>query len=197
MAQSATWPRSGPCRGAALRARAVLLFVVGLAAAGLPGWAQERVTTPTLALEIGAFNVGREGVNEGATLEIHAEAWGRRLWHDRIWLYPMLGVGTTSRHAVFGYFGAQADLELPHRWRMGGGFAFTRYATHGDIELGGPLNFRSSFTLARRTRSGIEIGGSFFHISNANLYRNNPGTNQLSLTIEVPLRFGRTSVARR
>jgi Lipid A 3-O-deacylase (PagL) len=176
-----------------------LLFLLGSTVGARSTSAEDAppALEPTIAVHVGAFNIGRESNDGGAAIEIHGAAWGRRLWGDRLWLYPVVGIGGSANHAVLGYFGAQSDLDLPNRWRMSGGFAFTRYATHEDIDLGGPLVFRSCFTLARRTRSGVEIGASFFHVSNAHFYSNNPGANQLSLMVEIPLRPDSAAPGRR
>lgn len=174
---------------AAILAPTLVLALFGLGTGAARAEDRPTVTEPTLTVEVGAFNIGRVRGNGGGAIELRAGAWGRPLFRDRVWVAPIFGIGASGNRAVFGYFGAEADLALPRRWRMSGGFAFTRYATHGDVDLGGPLVFRSSFTIARRYQNGIEVGASFFHISNANLYRNNPGANQLSLVVEAPLRL--------
>jgi len=142
----------------------------------------------TVTVQIGAFNVGREPVHSGAGFEIRNSTWSQSLPHsDRLRVFPVVGFGGSAGQAAFGYTGVRADLTLPYRWRMSGGFAVALYSGYGNIDLGGPVEFRSSFVLAHRLANGLEVGATFFHLSNGRLYRNNPGTNELALVLELPL----------
>ncbi len=175
------WIRGG------LAALVVLIapaLATSLSASETPPFAFDAVT-----VQVGAFNVGREPVRSGAGLEIRDSTWSRSLSRsDRLRLSPVVGFGGSAGQAAFGYTGVRADLALPHRWRMSGGFAVALYSGYGNIDLGGPIEFRSSFVLAHRLANGLEVGATFFHLSNGRLYRKNPGTNELALLLELPLR---------
>ncbi len=147
----------------------------------------------TVTVQYGGFNVGRDPIHGTAGVELRAAARSFGLPHyDHLQLFPVAGFGASTRHALFGYAGTRADLALPRGWRISAGFAFTLYSHQQDMDLGGPIVFRSSFVLAYQLRDGLEVGATFFHMSNARLYRNNPGTNVLALLIEVPLRRGQS-----
>ena len=52
------------------------------------------------------------------------------------------------------------------------------------------MEFRSSLELAYRFDNRARLGLSFYHLSNASLDDNNPGTEVFSLNYSIPL--GRT-----
>lgn len=180
-----------PARRGRGRTAAPLLVLLLSRFLGAPpaarGQAPEAPPSTTLAVAIGAFDVGRQSRDLGAGLELAAPGLGLRSAGGRLRLAPVVGVGTSRHRAFFTYFGAQADLALDPRWSLRASFALTRYSRHDDADLGGPVLFRESLALLRRTASGLAFGLSFFHISNGHTYRYNPGTNQLSLVIELPL----------
>lgn len=166
----------------------ILAIAVGMGTVAARAQEIQPLAGNTVTVQYGAFNVGRDPIHGSAGVELRAAARSFGLPHyDRLRLFPVAGFGTSTRHALFGYAGTRADLALPHRWRMSAGFAFTLYSHQQDMDLGGPIVFRSSFVLAYQLRGGVEVGATFFHMSNARLYRNNPGTNVLAVLIEVPL----------
>jgi lipid A 3-O-deacylase len=54
------------------------------------------------------------------------------------------------------------------------------YQGNGDIDLGGPVEFRSSLDISRAFGKRLRIGVELYHISNARLYERNPGINALA-----------------
>ena len=85
-----------------------------------------------------------------------------------------------SREAFFAYAGFRTDLDLTRRWRLTPGFAVGAYDRNGDIDLGGPIEFRSSLDVSSAVRNGMRIGVTLYHVSNARLYDRNPGINALA-----------------
>ena len=54
-------------------------------------------------------------------------------------------------------------------------------------DLGHIVEFRSSLELAYRFDNRARLGLSFYHLSNASLDDNNPGTEVFSLNYSIPL----------
>ncbi|PCI76871.1 hypothetical protein COB21_03830 [Candidatus Aerophobetes bacterium] len=65
-------------------------------------------------------------------------------------------------------------------------FAPGYFAKGGDIDLGYPLEFRTSLELAYRFKNKGRVGMMFSHISNAHLGKENPGADMLSIFYAIP-----------
>ena len=48
-------------------------------------------------------------------------------------------------------------------------------------DLGGTVEFRSGFEISYRFDSGSRFGVYFYHLSNARIYDDNPGSNSVGL----------------
>jgi len=92
----------------------------------------------------------------------------------------VFGIAGSSKDAVFGYAGFRSDFNVTQKWRLTPGFAVGAYNRRGDIDLGGPVEFRSSLDISRAVSDTMRIGVALFHISNARLYDRNPGVNVLA-----------------
>jgi hypothetical protein len=86
------------------------------------------------------------------------------------------------------YAGALREWNLGERWSWTFGLAAGYYDYNGGDDLGGPLEFQSRLVLERRWGSGWKAGLAFMHLSNANLYEFNPGSERLLLTLSFPLK---------
>ena len=97
---------------------------------------------------------------------------------------PAVGLFITNEGFSYGYAGIYADLRY-------GRFLLTPLVAAGvchegdGIDLGGPLEFRESLEIAYRLGERLRAGAALAHISNGNIYENNPGQNDLLLTIAV------------
>jgi len=98
----------------------------------------------------------------------------------RFALIPTLGITGTSKSAFFAYAGFRTDLDLTRRWRLTPGFAVGAYDRKGDIDLGGPIEFRSSLDVSSAVGKGTRVGVTLYHVSNGRLYDRNPGINALA-----------------
>ena len=67
------------------------------------------------------------------------------------------------------------------------GFAPTIYYRGTGVDLGFPLEFRSSVELAYRFDDRSRLGAQIYHLSNASLGWQNPGTEVLMLSYSVPI----------
>jgi hypothetical protein len=160
------------------------LSAVLIAAAVLAG-APARAEEPTAV----AVSVGRFGVLDGAEItaaggEVRFAprhySWGPLGWLPG--LSPDLGAMATSSGSLYLYGGLRRDLALGDRWQLGLQLAGGLYYRAGGTDLGAPLQFRSGLELTRRIGARHRLGLLFYHLSNAGLYRYNPGTEALMLT---------------
>jgi len=97
---------------------------------------------------------------------------------------PAVGLFIINEGFIYGYAGIYADLGY-------GRFTLTPLIAAGvrhkgdSIDLGGPFEFRESLEIAYRLDERWRAGVSLAHMSNGNIYKNNPGQNDLLLTIAV------------
>jgi hypothetical protein len=99
-----------------------------------------------------------------------------------------MGVMANTDGGVFGYGGIYADIKYRNLvatpfFTVGG------YHQGGSKDLGGTFQFRSGMTFAYQFNRGSRLGVRFAHISNASIYDNNPGENEVLLTYAIPLSF--------
>lgn len=97
--------------------------------------------------------------------------------------HPIVGAfaNTSSAAMVYGGFAAPFSFADNH-WEITPSGAVGAYNHGNSLDLGGIFEFRLgvavSYRLTRYTRLGVELE----HISNANINRKNPGTNNALLT---------------
>ena len=142
----------------------VLLLASPLAAAERPSWILSAGTfdtaTSDFLLEVGLEHrrpVGKLGLD-----------WG-------------LGLSATEEESVWGHIGLRRDFALSARWLLTPGFGVALYEEGDGKDLGGPIEFRSSIEVFVSTSPRAQLGLSFYHLSNAGIYDDNPGANSLVL----------------
>ncbi|MEM1179668.1 MAG: acyloxyacyl hydrolase [Acidobacteriota bacterium] len=98
-------------------------------------------------------------------------------------LQPVVGVSGTDEEGIWGYGGFRYDVPaLGDHWVPTIGFAVALYEDGDGKDLGGVIEFRSSFDIAYQWDDGSRLGLSFYHLSNAGIYDRNPGSESLLLT---------------
>lgn len=135
------------------------------------------------ALAFGPFNVNGSGNGERA-LELRAEyrpAWS--LWLIR----PLAGLTVTTDGGLYGYAGLLADVPLGAHLRLTPSFAAGLYGEGQGVDLGSVVEFRSGIEVAWRFDNAVRVGVSFYHLSNAGIGEQNPGTEVASLVFALPL----------
>jgi len=116
-------------------------------------------------------------------VEFRAEVRAR----DKIWIFkPLGGVMASSDGAFYGFGGVLVDFYLGRRFVFTPSFAAGFYEDGDGKDLGHAVEFRSSVELAYRFDDRSRLGMSFYHLSNAGLSDNNPGTEVLSLNYSIP-----------
>jgi len=159
----------------------LITLALSVAAGGVQARDTQSRHAGSLSVGVGAFNMGHAHPSDGFGLEYRLDSrpWTPRE-SGRFSLIPTFGITGTSREAFFAYTGLRTDFDLTRRWRLTPGFAAGVYDRNGDIDLGGPIEFRSSLDVSCAVRNGMRIGVTLYHVSNARLYDRNPGINALA-----------------
>jgi hypothetical protein len=153
--------------------------------------------SPLLAAPVNAQTQDPEGVSAGWAFSLGAfdfidsdkaaEAGIEYRWRPfRLWkldLKPVVGIAGTDEESFWGYGGFRWDVPIgSDRWIPTIGFAVSLYDQGDGKNLGGTVEFRSSFEIAYRFDGGSRLGLSIYHLSNARVYDLNPGSESLVLT---------------
>ncbi len=97
-------------------------------------------------------------------------------------LVPAFGLAGTEKGSFWVYGGLRLDWEVTESWIVTPQLAVTAYEDGDGFDLGGVVELRSGLEIAYRLESGSRLGILFFHLSNARIYDENPGSNSLVLT---------------
>lgn len=131
---------------------------------------------------IGYFDVLRNDYN---ATQFGAEYRGRPIQYS---IRPMIGINVTTDSSVYGYVGLNWDVELlKNELYIIPNFAAGLYRDGDGKRLGGPIEFRSGIELAYQFPNSHRLGIAFNHISNASIYRHNPGSETALVTYSIPL----------
>ena len=153
------------------------MLALGVAVTAGPARAEDEAQ---LAVYAGAYDIAKtKSIEGGLEYRFSSRAWG---------LVPAVGGAATDDGALWAYAGLRRPFRVVPGWRLTPGFAVSIYQEGSTgKDLGGPLEFRSSLELARRFAGGSSLGLAFYHLSNAGIYDDNPGSNSVILTFAFPL----------
>ena len=101
-------------------------------------------------------------------------------------LRPIVGWSHISGGGNYWFAGLRYDWEFTDRWTLGPSAAAGVYQA-GDIDLGGPVEFRTGIDLTYRITGDLRAGVGFYHVSNASLYEDNGGANALLFSLGAGL----------
>ena len=164
-----------------IRSAVPLVAVLGwLAAAAPPALADD---PPFLALGAGFYDIND---NEDAAEFRFEYRAGTKYWVFK----PFGGVMATTDAAFYGYGGVLVDVYFGRRFVLTPSFAAGLYAEGDGKDLGHAVEFRSALEASWRFDNRARLGLMFYHISNASLDDNNPGTEVLSITYAHPFNWG-------
>lgn len=107
----------------------------------------------------------------------------------KVWLLkPVAGALVSFSGSVMVYGGLTWPY-APVKWLVVETGASAGYYESGQgVQLNYPLEFRLSVSALYRFKNQTRLGASFAHISNANLGAPNPGTESISVMLQIPLR---------
>ena len=135
---------------------------------------------PELALSAGAYDIAKtKAVEAGVEYRFRSRAWR---------LVPAAGAAFTADGAVWAYGGLRRPFRVAPGWRLTPGFAISLYEEGSEgKDLGGAVEFRSSLEISRRFAGGSSLGLAVYHLSNASIYDDNPGSNSVILSWAFPV----------
>ncbi|MEM6902075.1 MAG: acyloxyacyl hydrolase [Pseudomonadota bacterium] len=89
--------------------------------------------------------------------------------------------------SAYGYAGFGLEFVIDEQFVITPSTAIGAYHRGEGRRLGSTLEFRSGLELAYRWDNDIQLGLGYHHLSNADIGDNNPGTEHLSLYLNIPL----------
>jgi len=117
------------------------------------------------------------------SVELHAEV---RTDYD-LWIFnPIAGMIVNTDLAAYGYAGLQTDIFFGTRIVLTPSFSVGWYERGDSKDLGHNIEFRSAVELAYRFDNRSRLGIQIYHMSNARLADENPGTEVIALTWSRP-----------
>lgn len=128
------------------------------------------------ALHAGVFDTDGERIPE-----LGIEYRFRPLEIKSVSLVPAVGVSTTEEENAWIYAGLRFDWEVSEHWVVTPHFAVSLYDAGEAKDLGGPVEFRSGLEVSYRFGRSSRVGILFYHLSNADIYPDNPGANTFAL----------------
>ena len=141
------------------------------------GMAQE---PDLLTVGAGAYNVLHN--TKEAELRLEYDFSYRFLYIVR----PIAGVLATNKRTVYPYAGFRFDAEIGHLV-LSPEFAAGYWSRGSGKDLGGHIEFKSGGEIAWRFADSSRLGFLFDHISNAGIYKKNPGVESAMLMYSIPL----------
>jgi hypothetical protein len=139
-----------------------------------------------VALGAGIANVNPDNEADGDTLYGLFRAEARlpvKLWR----FTPIAGVEVTHVGSVYGYGGLALDVFFGENLLVTPSAALGLYSAGGGRDLGYPLEFRTGLEVAWQFEGGSRLGLAYHHISNAELGDSNPGIENLTVNLALPL----------
>ena len=152
---------------------------------GVMAWV---VAQPALAAEDRGFWAVYGGVanvmRDDKSVQIGAEYRFKPL-HNFYHVRPIAGVNVDNDGAVYGYGGIAYDYALGGGYVVTPNFAAGFYERGDSYDLGGEINFRSGVEVTKALAGSARIGLAFNHVSNAGIYDENPGLENLLLVYRL------------
>ncbi|MDJ0683778.1 MAG: acyloxyacyl hydrolase [Alphaproteobacteria bacterium] len=116
--------------------------------------------------------------------EFHFEYISDSKW----WLFtPQVGVMATTDAAAYVYAGIRLDIFLGRRWVLTPQFAPGLYHDGDGKDLGHTIEFRSGLEFAYRFDDRARLGVTLYHLSNAGIGDDNPGTEVITVHYSYPM----------
>jgi lipid A 3-O-deacylase len=132
-----------------------------------------------LALGLGAFDFPHD---ENPSFAANPEyRFGQRLFG----IGSALGLDVNTDGGLYGYLGLHADIAIG-RTVLTPMLAAGGYRQGDSLDLGGVFQFRSALGVAWEFDNAVRLGVRITHLSNADIYDENPGVEELFATLSVP-----------
>ena len=134
-----------------------------------------------LALGVGPYNILRR--DKEAQLRLEYRFSYRFLYIIR----PVVGALATNRGSLYGYGGFRFDAEIGRHFVIMPEAVVGYWQKGGGKDLGGHIEFKTGAEFAYRFNNYSRLGLLFDHISNAGIYKKNPGVESALIVYSIPL----------
>ncbi len=156
----------------------VAVLCLGLVAA--PAATQE-LERDRLQVSFGFLVVPYRG-SEAGTIEVEYRWADPLLWRAR----PRVGAAAYTDGSAYGYAGLFVPFAIAPRVTIEPGLAVGSFRAD-EIDLGSPLEFRSSIEVGVQLGYGQRLSLLLYHLSNAGLGYRNPGVEVLGVGYSIDL----------
>ena len=172
--------------------RFILTVIVAAAFTfGAPGptsAAAEEDDSHFLSLAAGYYDIS----DDMDAAEFRAQFRAQLRARNSFWYFkPFGGLMVTSDAAVNVFAGTLVDFKFGRRFVVTPSLAVGLYEDGNGKDLGHVVQFLTGIELAYRFDDRSRLGVAFYHLSNAGLSDNNPGTEVVSLVYSIPLNYGK------
>lgn len=148
-------------------------------------FAEEREEYEMLNLTVGEINVARgDNGSPQYGVEYRFKSFSGP-WSFR--LRPAIGFTVANDSAKYYYSDLKHDFYLSDYWLFTPSFGAGIFKDSSEIKLGNDFEFRSGLELTYQFNNKIRAGIAVFHISNAGLSDENPGTEVLVFSLSIPM----------
>jgi len=131
---------------------------------------------PEVAVSTGVFEIFQSDTH---STEFGAEyRFAPRQWD----LVPAVGINANSDGGYWAHAGVRYDFALSENWLLTPQLALVGYEDGGGIDLGSGFLFRSGLELGYRLSPSSKLSVTLYHMSNAHLAKNNPGSESLIIS---------------
>jgi hypothetical protein len=135
---------------------------------------------PEIVIAVGSANVFDSDRYAGYGLEYrHSAVWRK--------LRPTAGYSATRENDQYVYIGVRYIFDINDVWQFNPTFAVGLFDSGDGIKLGGSVEFRSGLEFSRQIGDRMRFGIGFAHLSNSRIYKSNPGTETLELSLAIIL----------
>jgi hypothetical protein len=168
--------------------RTLALAAACAVAAGAAAHAESReaATAPLLAGSLSQFNFVDSGDGLfGGGLEYRWAPLGR--WK----LVPGIGVTFAEGGTEYGYAALHYDFHIGRSWFVTPVIGAGYFRNTDTLDLGYAVEFKTGLEISVRVADRYRLGVQGYHLSNASLSEDNPGTEVLELVIAIPISGGR------
>jgi hypothetical protein len=143
-------------------------------------------TGPLLAGSLAQFNFVDAGDGLfGSGLEYRWAPLGR--WN----LVPGVGVTFAEGGAAYGYAALHYDFHVGRSWFVTPVIGAGYFRNTDTLDLGHAVEFKTGLEISVRVANRYRLGVQGYHLSNASLSDDNPGSEVIELLFAIPLRAGR------
>jgi len=164
------------------------IFLLILAGFFYPAQWLAAAPPPTPAVPMINLTFGKVAVFDE---ELEANRWGieyRFRPFGKYDLIPAIGYAFSEDDDSFFYTDLRYDYWLNDRWVLIPSLGVGVFTDGKKLDLGNDLEFRSGVELAYRFDNNYRAGVALFHLSNASLSDDNPGTEALVFSLSIPLK---------